>query len=85
MNVSEAKNSWLAWLKRYGARKFLNSFLQNAHGAESTCVHCHQHIYLDLLEGGGVADWKTAEGDYGCEYSPDTCTDGTGSHEPRKL
>ena len=76
---------WLKWLKSYGTEKFIAAFMQNAHGAQGTCTHCAQPIYLDLLEGGGVADWKTADGDYGCSESPDTCEEETGNHFPIRL
>lgn len=38
-----------------------------------------------IAEGGGIPDWRTADGDYGCDNSPDTSEDGTGGHMPRKL
>ena len=76
------KADWVEWLKGYGASEFLQAFLRNAHGAESRCVHCHSPIYLDLLEGGGIADWKTKDGDYGCDRSPETNSEGTGGHMP---
>lgn len=79
----EQKQEWVAWLERYGARKFLDSFLRTAHGAESECVQCGEPIFLDLLEGGGVADWKTEDGGYGCPDSPDTNDEGTGGHVAR--
>jgi hypothetical protein len=85
MNIEKEKTQWVAWLAKYGADKFLESFLRNAHGAESTCTHCDAEIYLDLLEGGGVADWKTEDGDYGCYDSPDTTSEGCGSHIPYRL
>lgn len=81
---SEAtKEKWVKWLEWYGARKFLDAFLRTAHGAESTCVQCGEPIFLDLLEGGGVADWKTEDGDYGCPDSPLNDEDGTGGHVAR--
>ena len=83
--LEKSKRDWCAWLKSYGIKKFLNHFIVNAHGAEGACKNCQQKIYLDLLEGGGVADWKTKGGDYGCDQSPDTCPDGVGGHMPVKL
>ena len=80
----ENKASWLRWLKIYTPKAFLDAFLRNVEGAESTCVYCHAPIYVDVLIGGGVADWSTEDGDFGCDASPDTCEDGTGSHCPRK-
>jgi hypothetical protein len=55
-----------------------------AEGAEGRCEACGERIYLDVREGGGVPDWRTAGGDYGCDASPDTTEEGTGSHEPRR-
>jgi len=81
----ELIESWTKWLKWYGAKKFCKAFLRTAQDAQSTCVHCTEPIYLDIIEGGGVPDWKTADGDYGCADSPDTCDEGTGSHTPIKL
>lgn len=78
------RESWAAWLLSYGADKFFDSFLKTAQGAESQCVNCHQPIYLDIVVGGGVPDWGTEDGDFGCGRSPDTNDEGTGSHVPRK-
>jgi len=80
-----AKRGWVRWLNRYGGAPFLKAFLESAQDAESHCVHCGHPIYLDVIEGGGVPDWKTADGDYGCNRSPETTAEGTGGHEPRKL
>jgi hypothetical protein len=82
MRTTKAMREWVSWLTGYGLLKFCKAFVRNAQGAQSTCRHCHEHIYLDILEGGGVTDWKTKDGDYGCHESPDTCTEGTGSHMP---
>ena len=84
VDTPDNRRQWLKWLEVYGADKFLEAFMQNAHGTESRCQYCHELIYLDLLEGGGVADWKTVDGDYGCYLSPDTCEEGTGSHLPHR-
>ena len=51
---------WVAWLESYGAAKFYDAFMSNAQGAESTCEHCGQPIYLDIREGGGVPDWGSS-------------------------
>lgn len=83
VNTAENKEGWVKWLETFGARRFLDAFMETAHGAESLCVYCHEPIYLDLLEGGGVADWRTQDGDYGCGDSPDTTDEGTGSHKAR--
>ena len=79
-----AKESWVEWLKNYGLMKFLNSFLRSVEGAESTCRHCGEKIYVDVMVGGGVPDWSTKDGDFGCPDSPDTNSEGTGAHEPIK-
>lgn len=81
----KAKQEWLKWLKGYDASKFYDAFVKVAQGAEGTCEYCDQPIYLDIVEGGGIPDWKTADGDYGCNKSPETCEEGTGSHSARKL
>lgn len=78
----------MKWLEGFGARRFLDAFLANAHDAESTCVRCGEPIYLDLLEGCGVADWRTHGGDYGCggnvlERDADGVA-GVGGHTPRR-
>ena len=79
------KKSWLRWLEEYGAERFLDAFLHTVEGAESTCVYCQEKIYVDVLIGGGVPDWSTESGDFGCSESPDTCDECTGSHKPVKL
>lgn len=79
--TEEDKEAWVKWLQAYGLRRFLDSFMRTAHGAISHCVYCLEPIHLDLLEGGGVADWKTESGDYGCVKSPQTNEEGTGSHK----
>ena len=78
------KASWVKWLNTYGTDKFLDSFLRTVEHAQSTCQYCKQHIYVDVLIGGGVPDWSTLDGDFGCFYSPDTTTKGTGGHMPIK-
>ena len=78
------KQSWVNWLKNYGPMKFLNSFLRNVEGAQSTCRHCGEKIYVDVMIGGGVPDWSTEEGDFGCSNSPDSDEEGTGGHTPIK-
>jgi hypothetical protein len=70
------KQDWLKWLHEYGAAKFLDAFLANVENVESECTKCHEKIYVDVLIGGGVPDWSTADGDFGC-------TD-NGDHSPRK-
>lgn len=81
----EAKRAWVAWLAEYGADRFFDAFLRTAQDAEGRCVHCHAPIFLDIVEGGGVPDWRTTDGDYGCDASPDTNSEGAGSHNPTKL
>lgn len=80
---------WVQWLSTFGADKFYDAFMRTAQDAESRCFHCHWPIYLDIREGGGVPDWRTGYGDYGCDISPDATGTGTeddpvvsGSHEP---
>lgn len=82
---TQEKREWVKWLESYGLDKFFDAFLANTQGAQSTCIHCREKIYLDIVEGGGVPDWKTEDGDYGCADSPETSEQGTGSHMPRKL
>lgn len=83
------KQAWVKWLESYGADGFFDAFIRQAQGAKSTCVHCGEAIYLDIVEGGGVPDWGTSFGDgggldYGCVDSPDTNDEGTGEHEPER-
>jgi hypothetical protein len=84
---AKAKTSWILWLADYGLGKFFDAMIYSVQGAESTCKHCGEKIYCDIVEGGGVPDWGSAMPgigglDYGCSESPDTCEDGTGGHEP---
>ena len=71
--------AWVKWLRGFGARRFYRAFVELAQGAEGRCTNCHQDIYLDIVEGGGVPDWRTANGDYGCDANKVL-----GSHTPRK-
>lgn len=80
--LKRAKENWIDWLQVYGANKFLESFLESVEGAQSICKHCGQQIHVDVLVGGGVPDWSTVDGDFGCGESPDTDEGGTGGHEP---
>ena len=73
------KNAWVKWLKVYGPKNFLNHFLKNVENAQSTCKHCGRAIHVDIMVGGGVADWSTEDGDFGC-----TSHKGDGSHMPIK-
>ncbi len=77
------RRQWAQWLRGYTAEKLFDSILYNLQGAESECVYCHQPIYCDIVEGGGVPDWKLSDGDYGCDKSPETCEDGCGGHMPQ--
>ncbi len=77
--------TWALWLMGYGLGKFYDAFMANAQFAKGTCVHCGADIYLDIAEGGGVPDWRDKDGDYGCLMSPETTTNGTGSHMPERL
>ena len=85
MTPDELRTGWIAWFERFGAAKFYDAFMRNAQYAESRCVHCREPIYLDIAEGGGVPDWRTDDGDYGCGDSPATNDEGTGSHMPVRL
>jgi hypothetical protein len=80
----KAKKAWLAWLKTYTPEKFLDSFLYNVENVESECAQCREKIYCDVLIGGGVPDWCTLGGDFGCDESPETDEDGCGGHMPKK-
>ena len=87
--AADDKASWLKWYEEYGKDHFYDAFLTNAQDAISTCIHCQEEIYLDIVEGGGVPDWGTVDGsgggDYGCPDSPDTTKEGTGGHEPKRF
>jgi hypothetical protein len=85
MTAKQLRDGWIKWIKKYGVDKFYDAFIATAQDAESVCVQCGQPIYLDIEEGGGVPDWKTEDGDYGCGDSPDTNDEGTGGHEPKRL
>lgn len=76
------RDQWAKWLLSYGPEKFYDSFIRSAQNAESRCVNCNSLIYLDIAEGGGIPDWRTQNGDYGCGESPDTNDSGTGGHIP---
>lgn len=83
-NMKKSRAEWVAWLNRYGAAKFFDAFVEIAQDAQSTCVQCKLPIYLDIVEGGGVPDWHTEGGDYGCGRSPFSNSEGTGGHEPKR-
>jgi hypothetical protein len=85
--TAEQKAAWVAWLATYGPDKFFDAFVATAQNAQSTCKHCGEPIYLDIVEGGGVPDWGSLDNhglDYGCPKSPDTTADATGGHVPIK-
>lgn len=82
--LRNAKRAWLKWLETYTPAKFLDAFVNNVEGAESTCTRCHQYIYVDILIGGGVPGWSTEDGDFGCDGSPETTPEGRGSHKPKR-
>ena len=81
VSPSDARRDWIKWLSGYGAGKFYDAFLRNAQGAEGKCQYCGEAICLDIVEGGGIADWGN-DGDYGCIASPETTEEGCGSHLP---
>ena len=84
----QQKESWTQWLNwyiaKFGAESIYDSLIRSIQGARSVCSQCGQPIYCDIVEGGGVPDWKTEGGDYGCWKSPDTNDDGTGGHMPER-
>ena len=82
--TQEQKDQWVTWLSRYGAENFLNAFLKNVEGAQSICKYCKRKILVDVLVGGGVADWATDDGDFGCDASPETNDECAGNHMPVK-
>lgn len=77
-----ARKAWLRWFETYGPERFLDAFLANVEGAVSQCRHCTRPIYVDVLIGGGVPDWSTEDGDFGCDANPDNDEEGTGGHSP---
>jgi hypothetical protein len=83
-----ARQDWIDWIKGYGVGKFYDAFVRTAQGAASRCTNCREAIFLDIVEGGGVPDWRTAGGDYGCSESPDTVNEGpdagAGAHTPAR-
>lgn len=79
------RDAWVSWLLNYGPGKFYDAFMQTAQDAESECRNCGDRIYLDIAEGGGVPDWRTEDGDYGCCDSPDNTDESTGGHVPARL
>lgn len=94
-NLKKSRAEWVAWLRSYGGGQLFDAIIESCQGAESTCVHCKEKIYFDIVEGGGVPDWgsaipgitgKRGAGlDYGCADSPYSDSEGTGPHEPKKL
>ena len=70
MTQQKQIDAWVKWLARYGAENFARSFVETVENAESTCVHCGERIYVDILTGGGCPDWSTEDGDSGCPDSP---------------
>lgn len=93
------RDSWVSWLLNYGPGKFYDAFVSTAQGAESVCTFCHEAIFLDIVEGGGVPDWRNADDDCGCwdkghDKDNDDCPMNHGddsqclcddSHEPRRM
>lgn len=79
------RKQWTDWLRHYGPEKFYDAFVHIAQDAKGQCLNCGHPIFLDIVEGGGGPDWKTQDGDYGCELSPETTEEGVGSHVPVKL
>lgn len=81
----EKRQEWVLWLFDYGPGKFYDAFVRTAQYARGLCEHCGESIYLDVVEGGGVPDWRDESGSYGCPDSPDNSDEGTGAHVPEKL
>ena len=51
--------------------------------APSRCRFCAKKIVDGRIESGADdVDWMTVDGDYGCDESPETNSEGAGSHEP---
>lgn len=51
------------------------------------CLWCGEYV-TDQSEEAGAPEtsspaWATQDGDYGCDQSPETCTEGCGSHALR--
>lgn len=84
VRVAQQRREWVEWLKRYGAENFYDAFVEIAQDARSKCIYCQQPIYLDIVMGGGIPDWYSHYGDFGCPDAPDTDEEGTGSHKPQK-
>ena len=87
--AAKAKESWCNWLRSYGIENFFDSMIYQVQGVQSTCKHCGETIYCDIVEGGGCPDWGTKVPncvglDFGCPDSPDTNNEGTGGHAPIK-
>jgi hypothetical protein len=80
--TKKSKKEWLKWVKTYGIGNFFDAFIKNVEGAESTCRYCGNLIYVDITIGGGVPDWSTEGGDFGCDASPETTPEGCGGHSP---
>ena len=82
--MSSAREDWLVWVRRPGMAEALFDWCQsNLEGVTATCVHCRATITLDAGTGtGGVFDWHTHGGDYGCDSSPESGPDGCGGHTP---
>lgn len=78
------KQQWVQWAEDYDKYDLFDALLHSIQGAKSECRNCHREIFCDIIEGGGVPDWKTSDGDYGCINSPYTNDQGTGGHEPVK-
>lgn len=55
-----------------------------AYGKPQRCHYCDVNIYdARNMSGSITADWATADGDFGCDESPDTTEEGVGSHLPQ--
>jgi len=83
MAQNSTKQSWLRWLEQYGVDRFFDSFIHTVEGAQSICVHCGEVIQVDITIGGGVPDWSTLDGDFGCSANPKSNEDGVWGHVAR--
>ena len=47
------------------------------------CANCGQEIFDKRKESGcKTVDWATDDGDFGCDYSVETTSEGVGDHKP---
>ena len=73
VEMQKTRREWCEWLKGFTNTQLFDAIMRNCQGAESTCQHCGEKIYFDIIEGGGIPDWGTKYGNYGCSAAPETC------------